>query len=382
MDDVTGEDSRWQQALPERWGYAVALGVVAALSLVDLTLGPAVSIVGTLVAAPFLASAVTSPRRTLIVSVVTTVVATVGTFVVNGAVSSWTAAYLRFAVVLLGCALAPQVARTRLHREQRLQTITRIAEAAQAAILHDVPPVVGNVATAARYQSATADARVGGDLYDVVRHGDEGVRLIVGDVRGKGLGAVRTAARTLAGFREIGQELPLSQVVDRVDRSTSRELSDEDFVTGLVAEVEPGAVRVANCGHLPPLLILPDGAVTELTPSVTTRPFGLHPEPSVDHYAVPGGGRLLFFSDGLVEARDGAGNFFPLFEHAGQLAHGTLDQALGSLMGSLKRFSGSIDDDIVLLALEAPAGTAPPTQRGADVATGPRSEPMRTDSTA
>ena len=96
--------------------------------------------------------------------------------------------------------MALVLARIRVRREQELQQMTAIAEAAQHALLRVMPSSIGSLGFAARYVSATEQALVGGDLYEVAES-TEGVRVIVGDVRGKGLEAVQMAATVLAAFR-------------------------------------------------------------------------------------------------------------------------------------------------------------------------------------
>src|SRR5512142_2624861 len=89
-------------------------------------------------------------------------------------------------------------------------------------------------ALAARYLSAAAEARIGGDLYEVLpRPG--AVRLIVGDVRGKGLDAVRTATVVLGEFRAAVDRDDLVDAVVQMDARLRPYLGDEDFVTALLA---------------------------------------------------------------------------------------------------------------------------------------------------
>jgi sigma-B regulation protein RsbU (phosphoserine phosphatase) len=75
----------------------------------------------------------------------------------------------------------------RLRREESIRRVTEVAAVAQAAILHPVPAQVGGLVLASRYVSATTDALVGGDLYEVVALGG-GVRIIVGGGPRKGPG--------------------------------------------------------------------------------------------------------------------------------------------------------------------------------------------------
>jgi serine phosphatase RsbU (regulator of sigma subunit) len=80
-----------------------------------------------------------------------------------------------------------------------------VADTAQQVLLRPVPRQLGSVRLAVNYLSASSQARVGGDLYDVV-HAGGGVRLVVGDAEGKGLPAVQSAAALLGAFRDAAHE--------------------------------------------------------------------------------------------------------------------------------------------------------------------------------
>jgi serine phosphatase RsbU (regulator of sigma subunit) len=86
-------------------------------------------------------------------------------------------------------------------RERELADFKAIADATQQILLRPVPRAIPPVDIALRYVYAAASARIGGDLYEVVAVGDS-IRLIVGDVLGKGLPAARTAAVVLGAFCE------------------------------------------------------------------------------------------------------------------------------------------------------------------------------------
>src|SRR5881227_3613830 len=113
----------------------------------------------------------------------------------------------------------------RQKRERLLADVRSVAEVAQQVLLRPVPRRVGPVHVAVSYTSATAEARIGGDLYEVAST-RSGVRVIVGDVQGKGLEAVETAAAVLGAFREAAYDEPaLTGVVARIEAALSRRLS-------------------------------------------------------------------------------------------------------------------------------------------------------------
>ena len=83
----------------------------------------------------------------------------------------------------------------------------------------------------------------------IVTHGK--VRLIVGDVQGKGLDAVQTAAVVLGAFREAAYDEPdLGTIAARIELSLERQSRDEEFVTAVLAQIEAdgSSAELLNCG--------------------------------------------------------------------------------------------------------------------------------------
>ncbi|MFF3563997.1 PP2C family protein-serine/threonine phosphatase [Streptomyces sp. NPDC002574] len=266
------------------------------------------------------------------------------------------------AVTLTG-ALA---SRLRVRRERVLAAVRSVAEAAQHALLQPVPATVGRFQVAVRYSAAAAEARIGGDLYALV-HSPYGVRVIVGDVRGKGLPAVGTAALVLGVFREAAYDEPdLLDVVARIERSLARNLGPDDFVTAVVTG-HPGADRleVVNCGHAAPLLMRGDDSdgvrpVQLVEPPHPAPPLGLRAltgqAPALQVLSFADGDQLLLYTDGVIEARNRDREFYPLADrvplHLTDEPSRTLS-ALGDEL--LSHVGGRLHDDAALLLLRKPA---------------------------
>lgn len=250
-------------------------------------------------------------------------------------------------------ALALETARVLRDQLGRLATVTRVAEAAQHAILAPPPDRIGPVALAARYVSAAAEALVGGDLYEVVAR-PGAVRLLIGDVRGKGLAAVRTATIALGEFRAAAADVDdLRDVARQLDRRVRDYLGEEDFVTALIAEVrEDGSFSVAACGH-PPALLVRDGTVTTVE-AAPTLPLGLGADPTVVTGRLQRGDRLVLMTDGLLEARGPDREFVDVMALVRSLAQGqALGPALDALLAELRRAVGAeLGDDLALLVAE------------------------------
>ncbi len=255
-------------------------------------------------------------------------------------------------------ALALRSAVTYRAQTGRLAEVQRVADAAQRAILAPPPARLGPLSLAARYVAAAAEAQVGGDFYEVVS-GGTGARLLIGDVRGKGLAAVRTATLVLGEFRAARRDDSLPEVAARLDRRMRPYLEDEDFVTALIADIhDDGRVELVSCGHPPPL-VLTSGQIVELTVPADL-PLGLGAEPEVTHTQLESGDRLLLYTDGAIEARDARRRFIEL---ASVLQPG-LDQdpagLLETVVSGLHRRVGQerLNDDLALLVAEY-RGTGP-----------------------
>ncbi|WP_143664761.1 PP2C family protein-serine/threonine phosphatase, partial [Streptomyces sp. NRRL B-24572] len=161
---------------------------------------------------------------------------------------------------------------------------------AQKAVLPMPSERIGGLQCAARYEAAQADAFIGGDLF-AVQDTPHGVRLIVGDVRGKGLDAVEAVAVIIGSFREAAeQERNLEGVAQRLERALAREGTRrhgldafEGFTTAVLAEIPRGEgsgtfdgfVRIVNRGHPPPLMLYADGRVEPLEPGEAALPLGM-----------------------------------------------------------------------------------------------------------
>ncbi len=249
-------------------------------------------------------------------------------------------------------ALAVERAETFRRQTGRLAAITRIAESTQHAILPPVPPRVGCVALAARYVSAAKEALIGGDLYEIVPMQDR-VRLIIGDVRGKGLEAVRLATVVLGFFRAAAADgVTLSELARQMDRRLSPYLEEEDFVTALLIEISSnGTTRLVSCGHPAPVL-LRDGRFTELE-CVPTVPLGLGVAPTSTSAQLLPRDRILMFTDGLIESRDEFGRYVDLSEVVEPLSHDKLATGLDNVLSRLRNWTHTdLDDDLALLAAE------------------------------
>ncbi len=232
---------------------------------------------------------------------------------------------------------------------ERVQAQAEVLHQIQALLLETPPAWAAGYQIGVRYQSASGLAEIGGDFYDVVEMGKEGLAFIIADARGKGLEASSLAAVLKGAFRTLaGEGAGPAATLVRLDRLVAREGGEEDFVTALAGRVYPnGRVVLASAGHPVPL-----GADPPLIPR-TAAPLGLGTRPVDAFGLLRPGQRLICYTDGLVEARSRAGEFIDPAELDRALAASTLDEVLDRLVVTVEQHSdGRYADDLALLALE------------------------------
>ncbi|WP_419999439.1 PP2C family protein-serine/threonine phosphatase [Streptomyces boninensis] len=236
-------------------------------------------------------------------------------------------------------------------RERRLAAAVGVA---QRAILRPGTFQLAGAAISTRYRPAGAHDVIGGDLYAFADTG-AGLRLLIGDVRGKGMAAAAQSAAAIDCFRDCAHgHRELTGVVAEMEQRMAGNLASEDFVTAVLAEFAPGRLKLANCGHPPPLHLPAGGPPALLTPDEPATPFGLDPTPCVQQVKLAPGDRVLFYTDGLTEARDRRGTMLDLQSVAPACALPDLDDALDTVLSALGRHTarGRDSDDIALVLIE------------------------------
>jgi serine phosphatase RsbU (regulator of sigma subunit) len=332
-----------------RAGLGAAVVLLVVIAAVEIGDGPRAHFIGLFVAVPFLAAVFAYWQTVLVIGLLATVI---GLIFATTDERADMIGMVNVLGIVLATGIAASVAIVRQRQADRIAQLLRLAAVAQQAVLRPLGPQLGSLAVAARYISATAAADIGGDLYEALDT-PYGVRIIIGDVRGKGLDAVRLASIVLGSYRHVAYErADLRAIVTDLDRAVARSVGDEDFVTAALVEERGGTLTIVNCGHPAPLL-LRRGEVIALEPPAPAPPLGFMPvaRPRVER--LEPGDRLLLFTDGLGEARRD-GEFFPTTDRAWRLlGHGTVGDGLASLETALTDWvRGQLDDDIALLLLE------------------------------
>ncbi len=259
---------------------------------------------------------------------------------------------IEFLVVIAAVIVAAVVSVVRERDDDRLRRLTQLALVVQQAILRPIDNRLGPFDIAARYVSARSGAEIGGDLYEALDT-EYGVRMIIGDVRGKGLDAVRLSSTVLGSFRHVAFERPDQRcMVTDLDQAVARNADEEDFVTAILLQERGGTLEIINCGHPSPMLVR-DGVATYLEPDSIAPPLGLGPSARELTVRLQPGDRIFLYTDGLAEARQD-GQFFPIRDRAWSLiGHGNVGDGLASLETALRRWvGGPLTDDIALMLLD------------------------------
>ncbi|MFF3332938.1 PP2C family protein-serine/threonine phosphatase [Streptomyces sp. NPDC002888] len=252
----------------------------------------------------------------------------------------------------------------RLQREETLFQVRLVADAAQKVLLRPLPHRIQDVDIESLYVAAQEQARIGGDFYEAADT-PYGVRLLIGDVRGKGLTAVGAASAVINCFRENAYDQPdLRGIIHRLQTTIARysaaipaDDQSEHFATALIAEIPYGSghVRILNCGHPPPVLVRRE-EIHVLEPVLPSTPLNLAALLG-DHYyvdtvAFAPGDQMLLYTDGVSETRDRNGEFFPLPDWMREHSPAPPRELLDRLHGDLLRYGGGrLDDDIAALAV-------------------------------
>ncbi|MET9424640.1 PP2C family protein-serine/threonine phosphatase [Streptomyces sp. NPDC006540] len=344
--------------------FALALAVL----VIELTPAHFVYTGPFLVATPALAAVTMGPKGTLSAAALALAIS-VTTATYNQAWGTLQV-YTNFtALVMVTMAGFITSGAVRTRRQSELDQVRRIAMAAQKVILRPVPEYLGHVRAASLSLAAGTGAQIGGDLYAAAQT-PYGVRLMVGDVRGKGLGAVHAVAVALGAFREFAHyEDDLVEVMNRCTAALRREVAvpgayDEEvlmegFTTALLAQVpDEHVVHLVNRGHPPPL-VLHHGRVETLMPASPQPPLGLEdlftgPPAKPESHPLSPGDRLLLYTDGVIEARNRDNEFFALAQAMEEMpARTTPAEFLEGLHQALIRHTeGRLADDVAMILVD------------------------------
>jgi sigma-B regulation protein RsbU (phosphoserine phosphatase) len=237
--------------------------------------------------------------------------------------------------------------------EQQEQELNRAREIQQMLLPNTLPQVVG-AQIAAAWQPART---VGGDYFDVIRLDENRLGICVGDVAGKGITAALLMANLQASFRAFATPDATPDVVcSKLNKFLCNNVAAGKFVTFFYAilDVRNLSLHYENAGHCPGLLqrqrggsqsLAGDGAVLGVLSDWNYRAFTV---------SLQRGDKLLFFTDGIVEAENSAMEEFgeQRLLHISARDHSSAVEMQRSIMQQVTEFcGGNFRDDATLLVV-------------------------------
>jgi len=177
----------------------------------------------------------------------------------------------------------------------------QVVETLQRSLLPARLPQPPGTVIAARYRPGGAD--VGGDWYDAMWLDDGRIALAMGDVAGHGIEAAALMGELRNALRAYAIDNPSPEsVMSRLNHLLDAERGAMATLAYAVVDTDAERVRYASAGHLPLLVIQPDGT-TEFLWDARTCPLGLGQEGPLEaaEASLPAGSALLLYTDGLVE---------------------------------------------------------------------------------
>ncbi|WP_234376925.1 PP2C family protein-serine/threonine phosphatase [Streptomyces sp. TP-A0356] len=343
---------------------AIPVGLILVITLVDIHSPTYVHLGPLLVIAPAITASFGGARLTGLIGALA-VGAQLAIAVLHGGLSTTNHIAQLVALTILSV-FVMFVCLIRDRRTEELAQVRSVSEAAQRALLRPLPHRLGPLHIASTYLAAEKEACIGGDLYAVARIGS-GTRVIIADVRGKGLGAIGEAATLLGAFQEAAHHhATLPALAQALDRSVCRyhtqipesdEEAQEHFVTALMLEIPDHApmAQVTHCGHPPPLLIR-HGEVLKVANAHPAPPLGIGglATDAYGSYAFTFqvGDTLLLYTDGIVEARDRDHTFYPLEERVALWTRCSPDTLVHRIQRDLLTYAdGALGDDAAVVAI-------------------------------
>jgi sigma-B regulation protein RsbU (phosphoserine phosphatase) len=245
-------------------------------------------------------------------------------------------------------------ARAAQRRDQRQQRELDDARLIQRGLLPTIVPQIAGVEVAVSWLPANG---VGGDCFDTLGFGTV-LGISIADIAGKGLPAALLMSNLQAAVRAFAQEsTPPSGICGSVNRLLCRNMASGRFATFCYARIDPSRRRVvyANAGHNPPLVVRSRGSIDTLSEGGMV--LGVFPDVAYEQgeIAIDAGDRLVFYTDGITEARNPAGDEYGeerLASVALTSRSGPVESMKDAILADVNTFTGGrFDDDATLIVV-------------------------------
>ena len=250
-----------------------------------------------------------------------------------------------------------------LDRAERYEAERSVAETLQRSFLPESIPVMEGAWVAARYLPGTSALDVGGDWYDTLTLADGRLGFVVGDVVGKGVRAASTMAQLRNGLRALTlDDTDIAGTMSKLNRLLEG-ITETPFATVAFLTLEPETVQacLVSAGHLPPLVVEPDGS-THYLELGRNLPLGVDAELvyAADTVSIAPGSFVVLYTDGLVERADesidaGLDRLASVEVPAERNPEAFADAILVELLGDRPR-----RDDIALLVVQLTGASSRP----------------------
>jgi serine phosphatase RsbU (regulator of sigma subunit)/anti-sigma regulatory factor (Ser/Thr protein kinase)/PAS domain-containing protein len=279
-------------------------------------------------------------------------------------------------LIALNAQLEQRVSARTLELQQAREREGEIGNRIQQSLLLDQPPT--HLSSLSVSALSLPTERIDGDFYAFVEPHEGCLDVIVGDVMGKGVPAALLGAATKSHFLKAlshltttsgfsGPPLP-KEVVMRTHAEIARRLVElESFVTLCYARIDTRERRVdfVDCGHTGIIHFHGDTAQTSLLRG-DNLPLGVREEEIYDQVSVPirAGDMLVFFSDGITEARNPAGELFGinrLLDRVSSLGNATPSALIETIRAAVADFCicDHLSDDLTVVAVRIEEVGAP-----------------------
>jgi phosphoserine phosphatase RsbU/P len=241
-------------------------------------------------------------------------------------------------------------------KDARQQREFEEARLIQRGLLPTTTPRLPGLELASSWQPANG---VGGDCFDMLTFGTGAMGVYIADVAGKGVPAALLMSNLQAAVRAFAQEgAAPGSVATNVNRLLCRNMASGRFVTFCYARIDlaAGKLTYANAGHNPPLLVRADGTIEKLAPGGTV--LGVFAESTYEQGDFPLNkkDRLIFYTDGITEGRNPAGDEFGEDRLAASaLQHRALgaDEMLAAMLRDVEGFNAGVYEDDATLIVAA-----------------------------
>jgi len=252
-------------------------------------------------------------------------------------------------------------------QERRLERDLSLARELQGRLLPQTSPKLANLDVAAKFVPART---IGGDLYDFIPYSMSRLGIVIGDVSGKGAPAAIYAALVSGILRSHAPIEPApAEMLAAVNLSLAERRIEAQFVSIIYAVWNDAdrTLTVANSGLPRPVFV--HGGKNEII-EATGLPLGLFDEANYDefHFRMKPGDMFVFFSDGILDARNRKGEMFGR-GRVEKIIAGCTDQSadcvVASLFKAVAEHSAGVEtfDDQTVVAIRVRGGAHSPAKK-------------------